>query len=113
MELGKRISEQSTGMQALLYSDFPFSWRKDGGPRDEFEREAIRQLRLFPDQPFYRARAHQISLQRSAIEQQHCPIRCHSPAGLGLRRDTRFERPGHLHEVSDRDSVQDRQHRSQ
>ena len=54
MELGKRISEQSTGMQARLYSDFPFPWRKDGGPRDDFEREAIRQLRQFPDQPFYR-----------------------------------------------------------
>jgi signal transduction histidine kinase len=54
MELGNRISEQSTGMQARLYSDFPFPWRKDGGPRDDFEREAIRQLRQFPDQPFYR-----------------------------------------------------------
>jgi adenylate cyclase len=54
MELGERISEQSTGMQARLYSDFPFPWRKDGGPRDDFEREAIRQLRQFPDQPFYR-----------------------------------------------------------
>jgi signal transduction histidine kinase len=54
MELGKRISEQNTGMQARLYSDFPFPWRKDGGPRDDFEREAIHQLRQFPDQPFYR-----------------------------------------------------------
>ena len=54
MELGKRISKQGTGMQARLYSDFPFPWRKDGGPRDDFEREAIRQLRQFPDQPFYR-----------------------------------------------------------
>jgi len=54
MELSKRISEQSTVMQARLYSDFPFPWRKDGGPRDDFEREAIRQLRQFPDQPFYR-----------------------------------------------------------
>ena len=54
MELSERISKQSTGMQARLYSDFPFPWRKDGGPRDDFEREAIRQLRQFPDQPFYR-----------------------------------------------------------
>jgi signal transduction histidine kinase len=53
MELGKRISK-STGMQAHLYSDFPFPWRKDGGPRDEFEREAIRHLRQFPNMPFYR-----------------------------------------------------------
>src|SRR5262249_30226435 len=42
------------GMYARLYSDFPFPWRKDGGPRDDFEREAIRQVRQFADQPFYR-----------------------------------------------------------
>ena len=54
MELSERISKQSTGLQARLYSDFPFPWRKEGGPRDGFEREAIRQLRQFPDQPFYR-----------------------------------------------------------
>jgi two-component system sensor histidine kinase/response regulator len=54
MELGKRISQEATGMQARLYSDFPFPWRKEGGPRDDFEREAISQLRQVPDQPFYR-----------------------------------------------------------
>ena len=54
MELSKRISNKSTGMQSRLYSDFPFPWRKEGGPRDDFEREAIRQLRQFPDRPFYR-----------------------------------------------------------
>jgi two-component system sensor histidine kinase/response regulator len=54
MELSERISQQSSGMHARLYSDFPFPWRKDGGPRDDFEREAIRQVRQFPDRPFYR-----------------------------------------------------------
>jgi signal transduction histidine kinase/DNA-binding response OmpR family regulator/HPt (histidine-containing phosphotransfer) domain-containing protein len=54
MELSERISQQSSGMHARLYSDFPFPWRKDGGPRDEFEREAIHQVRQFPDRPFYR-----------------------------------------------------------
>ncbi len=54
MVLGKRISEEAAGMQARLYSDFPFPWRKDGGPKDDFEREALHQLRQVPDQPFYR-----------------------------------------------------------
>jgi two-component system, sensor histidine kinase and response regulator len=54
MELSERISQQSSGMHARLYSDFPFPWRKNGGPRDDFEREAIRQVRQFPDRPFYR-----------------------------------------------------------
>jgi signal transduction histidine kinase len=54
MELDKRLSNQGTGMQARLYSDFPFRSRKEGGPTDEFEKEALLQLRQFPDQPFYR-----------------------------------------------------------
>jgi signal transduction histidine kinase len=54
MELSKRVSNETTGVQARLYSDFPFPSRKDGGPKDDFEKEAIGRLRLFPDQPFYR-----------------------------------------------------------
>jgi signal transduction histidine kinase len=54
MELGKRVSKETTGIQARLYSDLPFSSRKDAGIRDDFEREALSQLRQFPDRPFYR-----------------------------------------------------------
>ena len=54
MELGKRIGERGSGMQVRLYSDYPFPWRKDGGPRDDFEREALRQLRQHPDRPYSR-----------------------------------------------------------
>ena len=34
-----------TGVKVRQYSDYPFPWRTDGGPRDEFEREALRRLR--------------------------------------------------------------------
>ena len=54
MEVDKRVSKETAGMQARLYSDFPFPSRKDGGPRDDFERAALRQLRQFPDRPFFR-----------------------------------------------------------
>jgi len=54
MELGKRIGERGSGIQVWLYSDYPFSWRKGGGPRDDFEREALRELRRDPDRPFFR-----------------------------------------------------------
>ena len=40
-------------MQVRLYSDYPWRFRKDGGPADEFEREALRQLRENPDKPVY------------------------------------------------------------
>jgi hypothetical protein len=55
VELGKRIGDRASGMQVRLYSDYPFPWRrKEGGPHDDFEREALRQLQQRPDQPYYR-----------------------------------------------------------
>lgn len=54
MELGKRIGERGSGIQVRLYSEYPFPFRKGGGPRDDFEREALRQLRKDPDRPFFR-----------------------------------------------------------
>ncbi|MCP3920567.1 MAG: PAS domain S-box protein [bacterium] len=36
-----------------LYSDQPFPWREDGGPHDDFEREALRRLKSAPDEPFF------------------------------------------------------------
>jgi len=55
IELGKHISNKSvSGMQVRLYSDKPFRTRKDGGPKDDFEREALDRLRENPDEPVYR-----------------------------------------------------------
>jgi adenylate cyclase len=34
-----------TGVKVRQYSDYPFPWRTDGGPRDEFERDALWRLR--------------------------------------------------------------------
>jgi hypothetical protein len=55
IELAEQISGHSSrGMQVRLYSDAPFRSRRDGGPRDEFEREAIARLKEAPDRPYYR-----------------------------------------------------------
>lgn len=55
IELGQRISKKNPGMSVRLFSDYPFPVRqKEGGPRDAFEREALRQLRQNPEQPFIR-----------------------------------------------------------
>jgi signal transduction histidine kinase len=54
IEFGKHISEKNSGMQIRLYSDYPFPFRKEGGPRDAFERDALAELRRQPDKPFYR-----------------------------------------------------------
>ena len=55
IDLGKYISERSkSGMQVRLYSDYPWRFRKDREPPDEFETEALRQLRENPDEPVYK-----------------------------------------------------------
>jgi len=55
VELANRISQKGSGMQIRLYSDHPFPWRlKEGGPKDEFQKDALRLLRSAPDKPYYR-----------------------------------------------------------
>jgi adenylate cyclase len=55
IELGQQYSDRSdSGVQIRYYSDYPFRSRRNGGPRDDFEREAVRRLRDNPDQPVYR-----------------------------------------------------------
>jgi serine/threonine protein kinase len=56
IDIGQHLAQQSeSGVQVRLYSDYPWRrWRSDGGPRDEFEREALAQLRERPDEPYYR-----------------------------------------------------------
>ncbi len=45
-DVGQQLSLTGrTGVKVRQYSDYPFPWRTDGGPRDEFEREALRRLR--------------------------------------------------------------------
>src|SRR5262249_70989 len=50
---GHISSRSESGMQVRLYSDYPWKFRKDGGPRDDFERAALLQLRAKPDEPVY------------------------------------------------------------
>jgi serine/threonine protein kinase len=55
IELGQQISDRSeTGAQVRLYSDHPFRSRRGGGPKDDFERDALRRLREDPDKPVWR-----------------------------------------------------------
>jgi serine/threonine protein kinase len=55
IDLGRHLSERSeSGVQVRLYSDTPFRSRQDGGPKDDFERDALEQLRRSPAIPYYR-----------------------------------------------------------
>ncbi|MEO2045150.1 MAG: DUF3365 domain-containing protein [Pirellulales bacterium] len=53
MLLGNRIHKHASGGSARLYSDYPFPWREEGGPNNQFERDALTQLRANPDKPYY------------------------------------------------------------
>jgi signal transduction histidine kinase len=54
IEFGKHIGEKNAGMQIRLYSDFPFPFRTEGGARDDFERQALAELRREPSKPYFR-----------------------------------------------------------
>ncbi len=56
IELGDSISEHNHNeMSVRLYSDYPFPWRRArGGPRDDYERQALAFLRQNPNQDFVR-----------------------------------------------------------
>ncbi|WP_406700793.1 protein kinase [Singulisphaera sp. Ch08] len=55
IESGQEIGRQSkTGILFRLYSDSPFKSRKDGGPRDDFERYALAELKRNPGTPVSR-----------------------------------------------------------
>jgi tRNA A-37 threonylcarbamoyl transferase component Bud32 len=53
IDAAQRISQSQCGMSVRLYSDHPFPWRKEGGPRDRFERMALAALQARPDEPFH------------------------------------------------------------
>ncbi len=54
MELGERIGQYKGSAKSRLYSNYPFPWRKDGGPHDKFERDALIELRKNPGVPVSR-----------------------------------------------------------
>ena len=82
IDLARHISQRSeSGVQVRLYSDFPFKFRKDGGPKDDFERQALLSLRRQPSEPFYRFEEFQgkPSLRyATARRMQETCLKCHN-----------------------------------
>ncbi|MDB5350675.1 MAG: hypothetical protein JWN86_1922 [Planctomycetota bacterium] len=91
IESGEEIGRQSkTGMLFRLYSDSPFRSRTDGGPRDEFERDALAELRQNPNAPVYRFEVFQNrpSLRyATARRMQTDCIGCHNNDPNSTKRD--------------------------
>ena len=54
IKLGKTLRDKIPGADVRLFSDYPFPFRKDGGPKDEFEETALKLLRQDPTKPYAR-----------------------------------------------------------
>jgi tRNA A-37 threonylcarbamoyl transferase component Bud32 len=82
IRLGELIREHgASGVQVRLFSNYPFATRQDGGPHDDFEREALFRLGKEPDQPFHRFEEVQgrWSLRYAvARRMQESCVRCHN-----------------------------------
>jgi signal transduction histidine kinase/DNA-binding response OmpR family regulator/HPt (histidine-containing phosphotransfer) domain-containing protein len=90
IELGRRVGARGTGMQVRLYSDYPFPWRKDGGARDAFERDALRALRRDPETPFYRFEPYQgrAALRYAVADRMRAScVDCHNSRSDSPKRD--------------------------
>ncbi len=91
IELGKHISARSeSGVQVRLYSDHPFRTRKEGGPKDAFERQALAQLRETPAQPYYRFEEFQdrpVLRYATAQRMQLTCVQCHNGHQDSTKKD--------------------------
>ena len=54
IDLGHYLSKVDGGTQVTLYSDLPFPWRQSERQLDDFQRQALKHLKVKPDQPFVR-----------------------------------------------------------
>jgi serine/threonine protein kinase len=103
IESGQQIGQRSkTGMLFRLYSDFPFRSRSDGGPRDDFERFALADLRRNPDLPVYRFEPYhgRPSLRYATARQMQADcIRCHNNDTNSTKRDWKVGDVGGVLEI--------------
>ncbi len=90
IEIGKRLNDQMPGAQIRLYSDYWFPWRMDGGPRDDFEREALAWLRAHPDETYYRfegvAENQYLRYAKADVMTADC-LGCHNTHPASPKRD--------------------------
>jgi serine/threonine protein kinase len=91
-DVGEELSHDSkTGIQVRQYSDYPFPWRIDGGPRNDFERDALLHLRQTSGQdPVHDFTVIDgepvVRYAQARIMKQSC-VDCHNTHPLSSRKD--------------------------
>jgi adenylate cyclase len=81
----------AAGVQVRQYSDYPWPWRTDGGPHDDFEREALQRLRRSRNrEPVYEFTTMNgqrvVRYAEARIMQQSC-VECHNTDPQSPRKD--------------------------
>ena len=91
-DVGEELHQDSkTGIQVRQYSDYPFPWRTDGGPHDDFEREALLRLRQSNGQETVHDFTEidgepVVRYAQARIMKQSC-VDCHNTHPLSTRKD--------------------------
>jgi serine/threonine protein kinase len=91
-DVGEQLGRTSqTGVRVRQYSDHPFPWRTDSGPRDEFEREALRRLRASKGQEtvheFTEIDGQRVVRYAQARVMQRTCVECHNSHPQSPRKD--------------------------
>lgn len=93
IELSESIEQRTASMTVRYFSRYPFPWRKaTGGPRDQFEQEALAVLEQRPTQPFSRIENYQGHLSlRYAMADLMKPtcVACHNTHPDSPKKDWR------------------------
>jgi serine/threonine protein kinase len=91
-DVGEQLHQDSqTGIRVRQYSEEPFPWRKDGGPHDDFERDALQRLRNSKGQETVHDFTEidgepVVRYAQARIMQQSC-VDCHNTHPLSTRKD--------------------------
>ena len=91
-DIGEQLAQTSkTGVKVRQYSDYPFPWRTESRPRDDFERSALERLRMSNGQET----AHEftdidgervVRYAQARIMQRSC-VECHNTHPQSPRKD--------------------------
>jgi hypothetical protein len=88
IDAGERISRADSGMQVRVFSRYP--WRKDGGPKDEFEQRALDWLEKKPDVPYREFTS--VGSKRSLVyatarKMELSCVKCHNASDRSPKKD--------------------------
>jgi serine/threonine protein kinase len=91
-DVGEQLGQTGrTGVQVRQYSDYPFPWRTDGGPRDDFERTALLRLRRSKGQEtaqeFTEIGGQRVVRYAQARVMQRSCVECHNTHPQSPRKD--------------------------